>query len=255
LPRHTDVPYHHSSADTGRQHNQTHQYPVNSTQQPVLLLKQPVHNITRHGIQHYDSPAVEKMQIYMNKQPPYAGVPETDKSKCDMIYNINSTEGKNMRRGYSRQRKFPSQRCVEAGGHRSETGTDILESYYRKYPSQRTINETMGNSTLTCGDILASNNEDVWHVYTEETSKYNSKERRPNYLPRKDLQRTQIEDLSQNQSFFRDQPKYKKEKKKTDIRIGTFNVQSIKGNMTYAQKKLTSSVYRNTGYLIQNNTC
>ena len=194
LPRHTDVPYHHSSADTGRQHNQTHQYPVNSTQQPVLLLKQPVHNIPRHGIQHYDSPAIGKMQIYMNKQPPNAGVPETDKSKCDMIYNINSTEGKNMRRGYSRQRKFPSQRCVEAGGHRSETGTDILESYYRKYPSQRTINETMGNSTLTCGDIVASNNEDVWHVYTEEnlgqeTSKYNSKERRPNYLPREDLQK------------------------------------------------------------------
>ena len=118
----------------------------------------------------------------MNKQPPYAGVPETDKSKCDMIYNIDSTEEKNMRRGYSRQRKFPSQRGVEAGGHRRETGMDILESYYRKYPSQRTINETMGNSTLTCGDILASNNEDVRHVYTEEnlgqeTSKYNSKER------------------------------------------------------------------------------
>ena len=165
-----------------------------------------------------------------------------------------------MRKGYNHQRKFPSQRGVEAGGHRRETGTDILESYYRKYPSQRTINETMGNSTLTCGDILASNNEDVWHVYTEEnlgqeTSKNNSKERRPNYLPRKDLQKTQIEDLSQNQSFFRYQPKYKKEGKKTDIRIGTFNVQRIKGNMTYAQKKLTSSVYRNTGYLIQNNTC
>ena len=124
-----------------------------------------------------------------------------------------------MRKGYNHQRKFPSQRGVEAGGHRRETGTDILESYYRKYPSQRTINETMGNSTLTCGDILASNNEDVWHVYTEEnlgqeTSKNNSKERRPNYLPRKDLQKTQIEDLSQNQSFFRYQPKYKKEEKK-----------------------------------------
>ena len=25
----------------------------------------------------------------MNKQPPYAGVPETDKSKCDIIYNID----------------------------------------------------------------------------------------------------------------------------------------------------------------------
>ena len=69
----------------------------------------------------------------------------------------------------------------------------------------------MGNSTLTCGDILASNNEDVWHVYTEEnlgqeTSKYNSKERRPNYLPREDLQKTQIEDLSQNQSVLKISP-------------------------------------------------
>jgi hypothetical protein len=52
----------------------------------------------------------------LNKQPPYAGVPETDKSKCDMIYNINSTEEKNMRKGYNHQRKFPSQRGVEAGG-------------------------------------------------------------------------------------------------------------------------------------------
>ena len=123
----------------------------------------------------------------MNKQPPYAGVPETDKSKCDMIYNIDSTDEKNMRRGYSRQRKSPSQRGVEAGRHRRETGKDILESYYRKYPSQRTINEMMGNSTLTCGDIVASNNEDVWHVCTEEnlgqeTSKYNSKERHPKSL-------------------------------------------------------------------------
>ena len=83
-----------------------------------------------------------------------------------MIYNIDSTEEKNMRRGYSRQRKSPSQWSVEAGGHRRETGKDILESYYRKYPSQRTINETMGNSTLTCGDILASHNEDVWHACT-----------------------------------------------------------------------------------------
>jgi len=82
-----------------------------------------------------------------------------------------------MRRGYNRQRKFPSQRGVEAGGYRRETGTDILESYYRKYPSQREINETMGNGTLICGDILASNKEDVRHVYTgdilgQETSTY-----------------------------------------------------------------------------------
>jgi hypothetical protein len=73
---------------------------------------------------------------------------ETEKSKCDMIYNIDSTEEKNMRRGYSRQRKSPSQWGVEAGRHRRETGMDILESYYRKYPSQRTINETMGNRIL-----------------------------------------------------------------------------------------------------------
>ena len=52
-------------------------------------------------------------------------------------------------------------RGVEAVGQRKETGTDILESYNRKYSSQREINETMGNNTLICGDILASNNEDV----------------------------------------------------------------------------------------------
>ena len=73
-------------------------------------------------------------------------------------------------------------RGVEAVGQRKETGTDILESYNRKYSSQREINETMGNNTLICGDILASNNEDVRHVCTEEnlgqeTSMYNSKER------------------------------------------------------------------------------
>lgn len=53
-----------------------------------------------------------------------------------MTYKTESTEEKNTRRGYNRQRKFPSQRGVEAGDYRSETGTDILESYYRKYPSQ-----------------------------------------------------------------------------------------------------------------------
>ena len=58
------------------------------------------------------------------------------KSKCDMTYKTESTEEKNTRIGYNRQRKFPSQRGVEAGDYRSETGTDILESYYRKYPSQ-----------------------------------------------------------------------------------------------------------------------
>ena len=71
---------------------------------------------------------------------------------------------------------------------------------------------------LTCGDILASNNEYVRHAYTEknlrqETSKYNSKERHPKYLPREDFQKTQIEDLSQNQSFLEMSPNTKKRKK------------------------------------------
>lgn len=72
LPRYTVAPYHHSVIDTGRQHNQTHQYPVNSTQQPV-------DNIPRHVSQHYDCPEVEKMQINMNRRPPHAGVSETEK--------------------------------------------------------------------------------------------------------------------------------------------------------------------------------
>ena len=92
-------------------------------------------------------------------------------------------------------------------------------------------------------EILVNNKEDVRHVYTgeilgQETSIYSSKERHPKYLPREDFQKAQIQDLSQNQSFLEYSPNTKKRRKKTptDIRIGTFNVQSIKGNMTYVQE-------------------
>ncbi|CAC5386548.1 unnamed protein product [Mytilus coruscus] len=94
-------------------------------------------------------------------------------------------------------------------------GKDVLENYYKKYPSQREINKTLRTQRSADNESHGQNTE----IRLPKTTI-------PNMRPSKE----------NKNYFFRDRPG--KQKEASQITIGTFNVQSVKWNMTYLKQLL-----------------
>ncbi|CAC5387057.1 unnamed protein product [Mytilus coruscus] len=122
-------------------------------------------------------------QMYMNAPTRYHGAPPLIRTEQNHVNNIN--------------------------------GKDVLENYYKKYPSQREINENL-QTQRSAGNGSNGQNTEIRLPKPSMPNMRPSKENKNHFL-----------EIGPG-----------KQKEATQVTIGTFNVQSVKGNMTYLKQLL-----------------